>query len=133
LNPHPTNIVTEQSGAPPAAAPGYRLARSSFLDPANFRKCVGILDGVTHAMSNMLMPLREYPAYIRPHLPTDSPAESLIEDMELAVNASAESARTSSSFVTVPKALPWPLICPRLRNKWRGRPRRCSTARRNVV
>ncbi len=62
----------------------YRLARSRLLDDDNFNYSREILNGITHAMCNMLMPLCEYPAFILPNLPQDSPSKDMVEDIKIA-------------------------------------------------
>jgi len=69
---------------------GFRLARSPGLEKDAFEATNQILMGLTHAMSNILMPLREYPRLIQMRIPENSPAVGLLSNMEIAADRLCE-------------------------------------------
>lgn len=71
-------------------ASGYRLVYCPPLEDASFAAINQVLMGLTHAMSNILMPLREYPRLILGRLPEDSSAVGLLSNMEIAADRLVE-------------------------------------------
>ncbi len=69
---------------------GYRLANCPGLEAASFQAINQVLMGLTHAMSNILMPLREYPRLILGRIPEDSSAIGLLSNMEIAADRLCE-------------------------------------------
>ena len=62
---------------------GYRLAYSEALEGSCVESLSSVLRAITHALSNLLMPVCEYPDLIKPYLPDQSPALALIENMDV--------------------------------------------------
>ena len=69
---------------------GYKLAYSPCLESTSFDAINQVLMGLTHAMSNILMPLREYPRLIQNRLPEGSSALGLLSNMEIAADRLCE-------------------------------------------
>ncbi|MGA1192771.1 MAG: ATP-binding protein [Kiritimatiellia bacterium] len=68
----------------------YRLVDCPSLEDSSFAAINQVLMGLTHAMSNILMPLREYPRLILGRLPEDSSAVGLLSNMEIAADRLVE-------------------------------------------
>jgi signal transduction histidine kinase len=64
-------------------AEGYRLAHSVALEGPCVESLSTVVRAITHALSNLLMPAREYPDLIRSFLPDQSPALTLIENLDM--------------------------------------------------
>ena len=62
---------------------GYRLARPEALEGPCMASLSTVVRAITHALSNLLMPAREYPDLIRSFLPDQSPALGLIENLDM--------------------------------------------------
>lgn len=58
-------------------APTYRLAHSAVLEGDNCSALCSVLMSMTHALSDLLMPVCEYPCLIQKVLPSGSPAQDL--------------------------------------------------------
>lgn len=69
---------------------GYKMARCAGLEESSFVAVNQVLMGLTHAMSNILMPLREYPRLILSRLPEHSAAIPLLSNMEIAADRLCE-------------------------------------------
>jgi len=69
---------------------GYRRINCPGLEQQAFEGTNQILMGLTHALSNILMPLREYPRLIQMKIPPDSPAVGLLSNMEIAADRLCE-------------------------------------------
>lgn len=86
-------LVTQHDGGMSSAdhdLSGYKLARCPGLESSSFDAINQVLMGLTHAMSNILMPLREYPRLIQSRLPQNSSAISLLANMEIAADRLCE-------------------------------------------
>ena len=68
------------------AAAGWQRAHSATLENSAFQAVNQVLMGLTHALANLLMPLREYPRLIQRKLPADSPAAGLLSNVEMAAD-----------------------------------------------
>ena len=62
----------------------YRKAHSTVLENGYFAALMPLLQSMTHALSDLLIPICEYPALIQRILPNDSPALELSERISLA-------------------------------------------------
>lgn len=69
---------------------GYKLVHCASLESNAFDAIHRVLMGLTHAMSNILMPLREYPRLIQSRLPENSSALGLLTNMEIAADRLCE-------------------------------------------
>ena len=74
----------ETRGAPPTRneKPVYRLAHSAPLEGETFDALCHVMRTLTHTLANVLMPAREYPALIKAYLPEESPALTLLDNLE---------------------------------------------------
>jgi signal transduction histidine kinase len=70
--------------------PTYRLADAPLLHPDRFEPVLQILMGLTHAFSNLIMPVREYPTLMIRQVPEESPLRLFIEAIQTAANRIGE-------------------------------------------
>jgi signal transduction histidine kinase len=82
--------TTHGAVAPLDAASAYRLADAPLLHPDQFEPVLKILMGLTHAFSNLIMPVREYPTLMLRQVPDDSPQRMFIEAIQTAANRIGE-------------------------------------------
>ena len=65
-------------------APSYLLAHSGILEGDSFESLRAILLSLSNALSNLLMPVCEYPDLIAPYLPGHSPGHELVHKIAMA-------------------------------------------------
>lgn len=74
-----------ETGNPPPTRhekSAYRLAHSAPLEGETFDTLCHVMRTLTHTLANVLMPAREYPALIKACLPEESPAQTLLDNLE---------------------------------------------------